>query len=362
MSDKGFLVCADITGYTKYLDESELEHASGILSELLDLLLGEVRSPLRLSRVEGDAVISYAPRVDGLSPQILVDRIEGTYVAFRRALDQILVNTSCSCRACGNLSNIDLKFVVHHGEFVVQRLASQDELVGSDVNLLFRLTKNSIKEALGTTGYLALTDAAVAALDLPRYVADLTEHFEDDGAGGTARLLVKDMAPVWQERRSVSTLDLADEGILFTMERTLPVPLESGWDYLTRPSTRAIMFGSENDAVETLDDGRLGTDAVYVCWHGEHRDRHKVIDWDPPHRYAFTAPIEAGFAAIGEFRLSEAGDNTTVTYRSSVPKGPKGKPPSKRMRRLLEDGLVEFFTGAFDRIEAKIEEDLARAE
>lgn len=356
MSERGFLVCADISGYTKYLDDSELDHASGILADLLDLLLGQVRTPLHLSRVEGDAVISYAPLSDGVAPQILVDRLEGTYVAFRRALDQILTNTSCGCRACGNLANLDLKFVVHHGEFVVQHLGGQDELVGPDVNLLFRLTKNRIKEALGTAGYLALTTAAASALDLPGYVADLVEHDEPDGAGGTVRLHVKDMAPVWAERRSQGTLDLAAEGIFFTLERTLPVSQEVAWDYLTRPETRAVMFASTSDEVEALDDGRLGADAVYVCWHGEQRDRHRIVDWDPPHRYTFTAPFVAGTTFVGEFRLDPDGDATKVTFRSTKPRGRWFAP---LLRPVSRKGSADFITGAFDRIISRIEEDLA---
>lgn len=357
MAERGFLVCADISGYTGYLDESELEHASGVLSDLLTVLVGEVRAPLRLSRLEGDAVISYVPGFGEGSPQVLVDRLEATYVAFRRALAQIVANTTCRCNACANLPTLDLKFVAHHGEFVVQRIGPQEELVGSEVNLLFRLTKNRIKEALGTRGYLALTDAAVGALDLPGYVADLVEHHEADGTGGTVRLLVKDMGPVWERSRARSTVDLAADGILFTMERTLPVPLEVAWDYLTRPDTRAVMFGSASDDVEVLDDGRMGTDAVYVCWHGEQRDRHVVVDWDPPHRYAFTAPIGAGMTTVGEFRVEADGDHASVVFRASNPRSAKRL--SKRALRKAREGLVEFFEGAFERITHRVDEDLA---
>jgi uncharacterized protein YndB with AHSA1/START domain len=359
MAERGFLVCADISGYTEYLNESELEHASDVLSDLLEVLVGEVRAPLRISRLEGDAVISYAPRLDEVNPQLLVDRLEATYVAFRRALEQIVVNTTCRCNACANIHALDLKFVVHHGEFVVQRIGPQDELIGVDVNLMFRLTKNRITEALGLRGYLTLTGAAAAALRMPGYVANLVEHDEDDGAGGTIRLLVQDMGPVWERSRARGTVDLAADGILFTMERALPVPLEAAWDYLTRPDTRAIMFGSATDEVEALEDGRFGADAVYVCWHGEQRDRHVVVDWAPPYRYAFSAPIEEGLTALGEFVLEPDGERTVVRFRSA---NPKGLEISDEFLEMARQGLVEFFTGAFDRITAKVEEDLARTE
>ena len=55
----GFLLIADITGYTAYLSASELEHAQGTLTALLELLIEHTRPPLIISRLAGDAVISY---------------------------------------------------------------------------------------------------------------------------------------------------------------------------------------------------------------------------------------------------------------------------------------------------------------
>ena len=57
---RGFLVVADITGYTSYLNQSELEHAKDVLKTLLDLLIEHTKPPLALSGLEGDAVLSYS--------------------------------------------------------------------------------------------------------------------------------------------------------------------------------------------------------------------------------------------------------------------------------------------------------------
>lgn len=360
MSEQGFLVCADITGYTHYLDESELDHASRILSDVLDLLLGEVQTPLRLSRVEGDAVISYAPAADAVNPQVLVDRLENTYVAFRRALDQIVANSMCGCRACANLSWLDLKFIVHHGEFVVQRIGTQDELVGPSVNLLFRLAKNTIRETLGMAGYLAFTEAAVTALAIPGYAAQLVEHLEPAASGDSQRLLVKDMAPIWEERRARGTLDLAAEGVLVTMERQFPARLTVVWDYLTGPALRALMFGSDREDAQALEDGRMGIDAVYVCWHGEARLEHRIVDWDPPVRYAFLAPVGEA-TALGEFTSHPHIDGTLVNFRATVPRTSDGVIIPEEMHAGVAAELTEFFDGAFDRILERLESDLAAA-
>ena len=41
MAEQGYLAITDITGYTAYLNESELEHAQDSLSTLLNLLIDQ---------------------------------------------------------------------------------------------------------------------------------------------------------------------------------------------------------------------------------------------------------------------------------------------------------------------------------
>ncbi len=57
----GYLLIADITGYTGYLTRSELEHANPIIRSLLEAIVGELKDPMKLRGLEGDAGIrSYA--------------------------------------------------------------------------------------------------------------------------------------------------------------------------------------------------------------------------------------------------------------------------------------------------------------
>src|SRR3990170_9006037 len=110
MSEQGYLLIADITGYTAYLSQSELDHAQEILESLLNLLIKGTRPPLVISRLEGDAVISYALRDSFFQGQTLVEMIENLYVDFRHELERMILNTTCTCKACRNISALDLKF------------------------------------------------------------------------------------------------------------------------------------------------------------------------------------------------------------------------------------------------------------
>ena len=51
----GYLVIADLTGYTSYLASSEIEHAPIIAGDLLETIVGRLEPPFRLSKFEGDA-------------------------------------------------------------------------------------------------------------------------------------------------------------------------------------------------------------------------------------------------------------------------------------------------------------------
>ena len=171
-AQSGYLLLADISGYTAFLNDSELEHARDTLTDLLGLLIDHTKPPLVLSKLEGDAVFSYTWGEESFKDgQTLVELIEATYVAFRRAIELMVMNNTCQCAACANVSTLDLKFIVHHGTFAQQELRGQAELVGTNVTLVHRLMKNHVKEKTGIAAYASYTDAAIQRLGvavLPR--------------------------------------------------------------------------------------------------------------------------------------------------------------------------------------------------
>ena len=53
--ESGFLLIADITGYTVYLARGEIEHAPTIAGDLLETVIRRLEPPFRLAKFEGDA-------------------------------------------------------------------------------------------------------------------------------------------------------------------------------------------------------------------------------------------------------------------------------------------------------------------
>ena len=172
--EQGIIQIADISGYTAFLNESELEHAQDSLQSLLEVLIENTQLPLVISRLEGgDAVISYATKGSFLQGASVLEMVESSYIAFRRALELMVLNTTCACNACRNITNLDLKFFLHYGSFGLQQLSTYTELVGADVNTTHRLTKNNVKADTGLEAYALFTREAIEALGIQEIAEEM---------------------------------------------------------------------------------------------------------------------------------------------------------------------------------------------
>lgn len=321
MAERGYLVIADITGYTAFLSDSELEHAEGSLKDLLDLIIEQTRPPLVISRLEGDAVISYAPEASFLQGQTMVEIIENTYVKFRAARQRMRLNTICTCNACQNIPNLDLKFFVHHGTYVLQNMANFTELVGKDVNIAHRLLKNNIREETGISAYAAYTEAAVEALGIHEFAEEMQEHTEEFPDVGEVKLYVQDLVPVWQRESKRRRVFVDPEDAAFVTETEIPAEPPLVWDYFTKPEYRMVMMGSDSMEVSDKNTGRVDEGAVYVCAHGDARVLQPVVDWRPFKYYTYETAMPAGLTVLITTRFVPVEGGTRVLGLCSKPQG-----------------------------------------
>ncbi|MCO6453536.1 MAG: DUF2652 domain-containing protein [Caldilineales bacterium] len=280
-TQQGFLLIADISGYTRYLSTSELEHAQGILTTLLELLIEHTRPPLQVYRLEGDAVVSYSLAGVELQGQTFVEMVENTYVAFRRAIDLMVLNNTCQCSACANVSSLDLKFFVHRATFAIQRLGDRQELVGSDVNLIHRLLKNHVVEQTGIRAYTLYTDVAIRKLGLAEAQAGMTEHRESYEHLGEVVVWVEDMHPVWEARKESLRITIPPDKVSLHVETVIDLPVELVWDYLAQPDFRRVLIGSDRQVVLDRKNGRIAEGSKYQCYHGDVIIMQTVVQWRP---------------------------------------------------------------------------------
>jgi hypothetical protein len=281
MSSHGFIAMADITDYTVFLNESELEHAQDSLVAILEIVAGGTEAPLVINRVVGDAVISYGLDDQILTSQPLVDGLENIYVMYRRALEQMVLNTACGCNACANLSSLDLKLIVHHGELSIWEMAGNEELVGPQINLVFRLAKNRIKERLGIVAYIAYTAAAIDALGLSDFVTSLEPLVEDVDDFGLTEIHVADMHIAWERRRYEALVSIPDGDVMLSFTREVRAPLVRFGTISPIPAKEADSFCQNQVARRMARTARWDRVGAYVCAHGKYRVPHRIIDWIP---------------------------------------------------------------------------------
>jgi len=292
MEQRGFILIADITGYTAYLNESELEHAQGTLTDLLELLIEHTRSPLIISRLEGDAVISYGLEAGFVSGQTFLETIENTYLDFRHAIELMVLNNSCQCNACANVSSLDLKFFVHFGSFVLQKIGNHEELLGTDVNLIHRLLKNSVTAETGIRAYLLCTDAAVEALGFDDPGDSMTLHTEQVIDLGEASMWIMDMQPAYEARSTDNRIVFEPGEVIGTLDVDSLLPPQVVWDYLSNPEFRKLLVGSDRQEVTDRKAGRIGPGSAYQCFHGKGVFPQVVLEWEPFERMVVEQALE----------------------------------------------------------------------
>jgi hypothetical protein len=89
------------------------------------------------------------------------------YASYRERRDETENLMLCSCNACSTVHSLELKFVLHRGDYVVQSIAGHEELLGPDVTMAHLLLKNSVADTIGRVPYALVTDAAAERLEIP---------------------------------------------------------------------------------------------------------------------------------------------------------------------------------------------------
>ena len=239
--------------------------------------------------------------------------IEDTYVAFRRAINQMVLNTTCECNACANINALDLKFLVHHGMFSIQKLDAHEELVGHDVNTVFRMAKNEVTARTGIAAYTLYSEEAISQLGLDGFEDALVPHVEEYDDIGRLAGWVQDMHPVWKAKSESLRVTIADDDVIFRTEVEYPLPPEIIWDYLTRPEFRATYMAAESQKVHKRQDGRVGSGTVFECFHGKGKPTMQtVIEWHPFDLMVTqdSTPVP-GAVMLAQIDLSPAADGGT---------------------------------------------------
>ncbi len=309
----GYLLLADISGYSSFVAKSELEHAHDILSELLELILKKLTVIFTLSKLEGDAIFAYAPEEKLARGETLLELIESTYAVFKDQQEAIRRRTTCTCNACRNIPSLDLKFMAHHGDYIFQSIAGNREMVGTDVNLIHRLLKNHVADITGWRGYALFTDHALEHVGMkPDGLVETIEQYDI----GEVKIFVTNLKDRYKEivdqRHVVVERDKAE----LVYEFDFPAPPPIVWEWLNDPHKRLQWeYAERNMFPFFLPKGRTQIGAVNHCMHGENLAMvETVLDWRPFEYFTVTQDVigKAMITTTSQLAPIETGTHLTI--------------------------------------------------
>jgi class 3 adenylate cyclase len=157
------LILCDISGYTRFMvaNKHARMHTYAVITELIRAILKSVREPVRVSKLEGDAVFLYLTLPGGdveLNQRAgsILALLDSIFRAFETRLAELEESNICPCEACANVSQLQLKIIVHYGVALLHNIGAFSELSGIDVILAHRLLKNSVERER----YVLITEPA----------------------------------------------------------------------------------------------------------------------------------------------------------------------------------------------------------
>lgn len=145
MENKGLLFIPDISGFTRFVNEIEIDHSRHIIQQLLEVLINANNIGLEVSEIEGDAILFYKFG-QPLELEAIYKQVEKMFCEFHRHINAYDSRKICQCKACVSAVGLTLKVITHYGEFTTYNVKNFSKLIGKDVIVAHQLLKNDIEQ------------------------------------------------------------------------------------------------------------------------------------------------------------------------------------------------------------------------
>ena len=133
----------DISGFTKFVNETGLETSRNLIAELLEIIIEANILDMELAEIQGDAVLFYR-----LGPpptvQEVIHQCKQIFIDFQNFLKIVARDRGSELGEFLSDSRLTLKVVVHYGRLSVTQIREHIKLMGKNVIIAHRLLKNNI--------------------------------------------------------------------------------------------------------------------------------------------------------------------------------------------------------------------------
>lgn len=136
-----FLYIPDISGFTKFINDTNLRESKKIVHALLESIVDSNILNLKIAEIPGDAIVFYSL---GTPPNLtkLETQAKKTFLDFQRTKKHL----SDKFNFVEQLNELSLKIIVHYGEVATTEIKGINKLIGSDLILAYKILKNTIHE------------------------------------------------------------------------------------------------------------------------------------------------------------------------------------------------------------------------
>ncbi len=296
-SHQALIFIPDISGYTKFVSSTEIQHAKHIVEELLEAILSANEIGLELSEIEGDALLLYRK---GKAPncQELLAQIQKMYISFHTHLKKYETQRICSCGACCSANNLELKFIAHYGEMAETVINNRPGLFGKAVIAAHRLLKNKINSNEYTLFSNELMSACPTWSKMTEVIWGETFQLEEEYDFGTARYSYAELKNLAKLVPEPKPEDLGIPGAtqnVLEMEGVIESPLDVTFnvisDYYFRSEFLEWQFGEDNQNHKIFQNGSMhkcivnekGSGSTFVA-HDYSFDQNKVTFVESDHK------------------------------------------------------------------------------
>lgn len=147
--NKGIIFIVDISGYSRFVKQTEPETGALIIADLLNTIISQNNLSFKISEIEGDAVLFYHFGAAYPIRQML-NQFEEMLYAFNREIETLMGDFP-------QVSGLSIKSIVHYGEIGGFSVGGFRKLYGHALIEAHRLLKNHI----GLNTYTLITQAYI---------------------------------------------------------------------------------------------------------------------------------------------------------------------------------------------------------
>ena len=189
----GFLLIADISGYTPFIKNHSMRkkpiigkkiadfwdsHAHKLINTLLEEVIQNFEPVMQFNKLEGDAALFFLEEIsDKNQMQDIYKKMVITRERFNSKVNSLQFVQSCPCDPCQQSKNLKLKMFLHKGYFNQTEIRNNQELSGEALIFIHRLLKNKVK----SSEYFLFSGAVLEQLDKGLEFSLITQKIDDFG-------------------------------------------------------------------------------------------------------------------------------------------------------------------------------------